>query len=86
MHQNNPDTRHKTQDPFLHIKITQAENDIFNWCRFRHRPAKMNAWVRETLLREALRMVSEANASGKDAPQGINELLERIKKELGARS
>jgi hypothetical protein len=67
------------EECFLHIKITPEENSIFNWCRYRHRPAKMNAWVRETLLREALKMVAEANASGKDAPQGINELLDGLR-------
>lgn len=74
----------RSEDCFLHVKITPQENDVFNWARFRHRPAKMNAWVRETLLREALRMVAEANASGKDATQGINELLGKLK-EIGDR-
>lgn len=65
-------------DCFLHIAISPEENSLFNWCRFRHRPAKMNAWVRETLRREALRMVAEANSSGKEAPQGVNEIVQGL--------
>ena len=66
-------------DRTIVLHVTQDEYDLMNWCRTRHRPARLYQWAKDVLIEAARNEVRYANQSGGKVPQGVNEICDRLK-------
>lgn len=58
------------------IELTEEEYHLFNWCRLRHKPAKLWAFARDAMLDAARETVRAEIARGKRVPAEIVQSLE----------
>lgn len=60
----------------------ELDSDTFalvNWVRMKHQPADMDSWLRATVTAAALEQAKAQIAGGRDLPQGVAELLTRVR-------
>lgn len=79
-----PDQPEPRQERFrgdrkLLLELTQDEYDLMNWVRGQHQPARLYQWAKDVLLAAASETVRQANLTGKKVPQGVNEIVQRLK-------
>lgn len=52
---------------------------LVNWVRMKHHPADMDSWLRATLTAAALDQAKAQIAGGRELPQGMAELITRVR-------
>lgn len=64
----------------LLLRLTPDEFNVMNWVRTKHRPARLYQWAIDVLVEAACKEVAQSNLTGRKVPQGVNEIVDELRR------